>query len=156
MRYAVEGVHRSRRVPAFREFTAESEPDAVRQAGLQGLLVKKIWRIPDDAPPFRPPAPAPRGTSGCAPLFAVFCYLVATLSFITALALGFGVIAPISARVTMVLWVLVPGILLLITGALFHMIKLLKVIVARTGPGAAEPIVRRAADPASSQVKPAP
>ncbi len=46
MRYAVKGADQSTRVPVFREFSGDSEQDAVRLAERQGVVVEKIWRVP--------------------------------------------------------------------------------------------------------------
>ncbi len=115
------------------------------------LLWKRYGASPDGAPPVKAPSAPPRQvSSGSAPPFAVFCYLIATVAFIAALALVCRLIPPISAEITMILWVVVPGILLLIAGALFHIIKLLKVMV-RTGTDLAAPGLRHGSDSGPSQ-----
>jgi hypothetical protein len=137
MRYTVEGVNRLTRAVSFREIDAASEQDAVRQVDVKGIAVKKIWRVADDAPPYRPQAATPRPVElDSVSWLAVLCYLAAILAFIATLAILAGLLPPISGVALAVLWVMIPAILLLIAGALFHVIKLLKVIVNRGGPGA--------------------
>jgi len=132
MRYAIEGVVRSTRKATFREINADGEPEAVQLAGAQGISVKRIWRVADDAPPARPPSATSRqGQRGSAPWLALLCYFVAILAFIAAVAIRCGQIVPISSLAVESLQVMIPGMLLLIAGAQFHMIKLLRVIASR-------------------------
>ena len=126
MRYAVEGVDRRTRVKKSREVAAACEEDAVRLAGQGGLAVKRIYRVPDNAPPFgsvppgarAPNSPAPAKDS--APPSAAFCYFLAVLGLIG------GAILPFLGQAAWGIRIVVLGVLFMIAGALFHIIKLLR------------------------------
>jgi hypothetical protein len=86
MRYAVEGIDRRTRAKKAKEVAAASEAEAVRLAGQVGLAVKRIYRVPDNAPPFGSVPPGARAPNSpakdSAPPSAAFCYFLAVLGLI--------------------------------------------------------------------------
>jgi hypothetical protein len=120
MRYAIEGINRRTRVKKFQEVHAASEAEAVQLAGQGGLAVKKIYRVPDNAPPIGS-APRPHSTAGnSVPLSSALCYLLGMLAIVA------GAVAPFLGLAPLSLGVITLGVLFWIAGALFHIVKLLK------------------------------
>jgi len=124
MRYAIEGIDPATRRQRRREVVAGSEEEAVRLAGGDGIAVKRVYRVPDDAPPFGTVSPESQPpAAGCAPLLAVCCFFVAILALIGGLLLAF-----LRGKLAIGVAVIIIGALFLNAGALFFIIKLLNVI----------------------------